>query len=111
MTTIKETKELLEFGFNLQDAIRTSNSDGKITIMDAPNFFPVLMAGVRGIGGIQLVGAELLDLEDAEKNELIEFARETFNLPDDQLEILIEDTIAFLLDAAKLASRWGSYRK
>jgi len=108
---IKETKELLEFGFKMQKAIVAAASDGKVDLTDAPLFFPPLMASVKAFGGIQGVSAELLNLDDVEKKELLDFARESFDLPDDQLEMLIEDTIAEILDLVKLGGRWARFRK
>ena len=108
---IKETKELLAVGFDFQDAFLTANEDGKITIADIPAFFPLFNSGRSGIGGINKVGAELLDLDEAENQELIDFAREKFDLPDDLLEILIEDTLEWVLNGVKLANRWADQRK
>ena len=108
---IQETKELLEFGFKLQQGIVNSLEDGKMTGMDLPSFFPAIMSSTKGIGGIQKVGAELMDLTEEEKQELLTFVREKFDLPDDQLEELIEDTLHELLDIYRLAIRWSSKLK
>jgi len=103
---INETKELLDFGFNLQGAFVGSLEDGKITLMDTPRFLKVLGSAGKAFGGIQKVGAELLDLSEAEHKELIDFARERFDLPDDVLELLIEDTLDQLLNNFRTAIRW-----
>ena len=108
---IKETKELLEFGFKLQGAIVDAAADGQVNLADAPLFFPPLMASVKAFGGIQGVSAELVNLDEVEKAELLDFVREKFDLPDDKLEMLIEDTIAATLDLVKLGGRWARFRK
>jgi len=108
---IKETKELLDFGFKLSGAIMDASADGTVNLTDAPLFFPPLMASVKAFGGIQGVSAELVDLDEVEKAELLDYVRGQFDLPDDQLEMLIEDTIALVLDLVKLGGRWAKYRK
>ena len=107
---IQETKELLEFGFNLQDAVTKSLSDGKINLLDAPKFLGVIRSAGSAFSGIQKIKAELADVSVSEKEELMAFARERFDLPNHQLEVLIEDTIEEVLDLYKLAVRWSDSR-
>lgn len=108
---IEETKELLEWGFAVQEAISGSLEDGKINLADAPRFFPALVKSAKGIGGINKVGAELLDLSPTEEVELLDFVRERFDLPDDRLELLIEDTLYQLLEIYRTSRRWADYRR
>lgn len=103
---IKETKELLEFGFALQKGIVASLEDKKISLTDFPNFMPAIVKSTSAFGGIQQVKAEMLDLSDEEKKELIEFARDKFDLDDDDLEKLIEDTLVVLIDLFEIALRY-----
>ncbi len=107
---IQETKELLEFGFNLQEAITKSLSDGKINLLDVPKFLGVIKTAGSAFSGINKIKAELADIAVSEKQELIEFARERFDLPNNQLEILIEDTLEEVLNIYKLATRWANSR-
>lgn len=107
-TGITETKELLDFGFDLQEAISSSLSDGKITLADAPTFFSTLMGSATAFGGIQKVTGELLDMDDTEKEELLSHVRSRFDLPDDVLEILIEDTIGSIMGLYQIALRWAN---
>ena len=104
--TLKETKELLEFGFALQEGIVKSLNDGKLNILDVPSFFKAALKAPAAIGGINLVGPELLDLQPEEKEALVVFAKEYIDLPDDELELLIEDTVEQVLNLYQLALRW-----
>ena len=111
MTGIKELKELLDFGFDMVDAIEKSLDDNKISLSDLPKFIPALTTSGKAFGGLQLVGAEIKDLDDDEMAELMAFARQRFDLPDDSLEFLIEDTLETVIQLYKLGLRWGSRRK
>lgn len=108
---IQETIELLEFGFNLQEAVTKSLSDGKINLLDAPRFLGVIKSAGSAFSGIQKIKSELADVSVSEKQELLAFARERFDLPDNELEILIEDTLEEVLDLYKLASRWADRKR
>lgn len=106
MQGINETKDLLNFGFKLIKGIQGAQEDGKFDWRDYDNFLPSVLAAPKAFGGINLVGLELADLDESEKAELMDFARQEFDLPNDKLEILIEDTLEFVLNGYKLAIRW-----
>lgn len=112
MYGITELKELLAFGFKLQKAILSSLEDGKVNVLlDAPKFLPALLAAPKAFGGINQVLKEIGDLTDAERAELVEYVSTEFDLADDQLEYLIEDTLEELLRLVKIAQRYAHLRK
>lgn len=112
MYGIQETKELLAFGFKLQKAITNSLEDGKINMLtDAPKYLSALLAAPKAFGGIGLVPKELADLTIEEKDEILAFAREEFELDNKQLEELIEDTLDVVLMNYKIAMRFAALRK
>lgn len=108
MIGIKETKELLEFGFAMQKAIAGALADDKINFMDAKHLLAIIKPAAQGLGGISRVKAELLDLDDDEQAELVAFAAERFDLENDELEKLIEDTMDQVLDLVQLSARYGA---
>lgn len=92
--TTKETIEFLDFAFDVADAVQASlNDDGKITLKDAPRFFGAIWKMPAAIGGLQEIPTELRDLEPEERAQVIAFAKKRFDLPDDELEVLIEATL------------------
>lgn len=112
MHGIKEIKELLSFGFKLQKAIMGSLDDGKINVVtDAPKFLSALLAAPKAFGGMNLILAEIKDLSEAEREELLTFVQEEFELADQNLEYLIEDTLDQLIGIFKLAQRYSALRK
>ena len=108
---IKETKELLGFGFSLQKTIAGAMSDGVINWKDLRYLVGLIKPAAQGLGGINKIKAEILDLDDQEKAELMDFARQEFDLDNDNLEHLIEDTLDQLLDLIKLSLRFSGNRK
>ena len=109
---VKELKELLAFGFKLQKAITGAYQDKKINWMDSFRFTPVLMSGPAAFNGLNFIDDEILDLSEPEKVELREFAREYYpSLIENELQILIEDTIVAVMDSYKLAMRWANREK
>lgn len=108
---MKELKEVLKLGIEIQKAMSDSLEDGKINLFDITEFIPVIMAAGKAIDGIGNVRNELKNLTLEQKAELKDYVKTEFDLPNDQLEILIEDTINVMLELYELTNRWVSYRK
>lgn len=109
---MKETTEMLDLVFKLTGALSSSLEDGKFQVItDAPKFIASAMAAPKAITGANLIPAELTSATEEDRQKLITFARERFDLPDDELEILIEDSLDEMLRLFRLAKRYASYRK
>ncbi len=108
---MKETKELLKLGIELQKALTDSLEDGKVNLLDLGEFIPVIAAAGKAIDGIGKVKAELSSMTPDQKAELKAYVSSEFDLSDDQLELLIEDTLNTLLEIYELTKRWSSFRK
>lgn len=100
---IKETKDVVRFGLSLGDALKRALEDGSINILDALKFLPVLKHLQEAIQGASKIPAELKDLDEAEKAELLAFFREEFDLSNDDLEAKIEAGLQVGLGLLQLA--------
>lgn len=110
--TTKETLEFLDFAFDTADAVQAAiNDDGKITLKDAPKFFGPLWKMPAAIGGLQEIPKELADLTPDERAEILAFAKRRFDLPDDELEVLIEQTLESGWEFAESIRALITYRK
>ena len=87
---IEQTKELLDFIFSLVEAIKKSTADGDFSWTDGLNFIEPLRKIAPAIDDIEDVIPEVMDLDDSEWSELIDFVQEKFDLDldqDDDLDI------------------------
>ena len=108
---IKETKEVLNFGFDLLEAIIKSLEDKKFSIVtDAPRFVPVIFSAAKAFSGIELVKEELKDITEEEQQELIAELKKRFDLKNDNVEILIEDVLDHVFLTVKLAKRFSALK-
>lgn len=109
---IKEIKELLAFGFKFQAAITGSLEDDKFNWMDTFRFTSPLLAASDAFNGLKLIDEEIQNLSESEKVELRNFAKTFYpNFDNNELQILIEDTVLSLLDTYNLARRWANRAK
>lgn len=91
----KETIEFLDFAFGLADATQKSlTADGKINLFDVPNYVAVSFKAPAAFAGIELVPKELASLSEEDRKEIITYFEQRFDLPNDELEVLIENTLA-----------------
>ncbi len=95
MAGIKETKEVLSFVFSLGKATASAVEDGDIGWSDAMKFIDPLKRLGPAIENIEDVLVELQDLDDEEFAELVQFAKDEFDLGDltDDIEVQVEEAL------------------
>lgn len=94
---IKESKEVLDFVLALGNAAGVSLSDGKIGLEDLSNFFGALTVAGPAFEGIQDVVKEFKDLDKEEAAELVTYVKEKFDIPQDDIEAMVEKGLAAAL--------------
>lgn len=111
-SNVEELKEILNFGFAVQEAVASSIADDdQITKGDLPHLFPVIPAALAAIEDAGNPWERYKALSDEEKAELREYALERFDLPDEELEALIRETIVEISGDLRVARKWAAYRK
>lgn len=109
---LKELHELLTFGLELTDAVVKTAADKKFKVLEIFNFtkvVPTISPAFEGLGNpLQRYRA----LMASEKEELFNALRTQFDIPNDQIELLVEDTIEAMMRLVELANRWkGIFEK
>lgn len=97
----KESEELIDWIFDLVDAVNASKADGKITLKDAPNFMKVAFNAPKAIGGINLVPKEFANLDEEELKRIHNKIKSRYDISDDKVEAYIENAILNALSLAK----------
>lgn len=90
---IEELKDVVRFGASFGNAIGNSLEDGSVGIGDIVHFIDPLMKVSAAISGIEQVPQELADLDPAEADELVALVVEDFDIPQDDAEVFVEDTL------------------
>lgn len=99
---IQETKDVVYAGLKIGEAI----SDG-VQIED----IGALTALPAAISGITDVPAELADMDEVEAEELKQFVKDNFDIPDDKLEEFIEEAVATAVQVYKLYVKFQTLRR
>lgn len=94
---IKESKELLTFLARLGNSIDKALEDNKITVSDASYLFDPIFAAKGAFEGVNLIPAELSDLDNDEALELVFTVKTELDLRDDQGEELTEEGLALAI--------------
>ena len=103
---IQETKEMVGFLISLGEGIAESLEDGKISLGDLGNFLDAAKAVLPAIGGVNQVGAELLDLTDEEKADLSDYIEEEFDLDNTQVEAILEEGLGIALEILQFVDKY-----
>ena len=110
-TRVKDIIEVLEFGFAMQKAIVDSASDGKWSLLDYTNFLSVIPKVGPAVENIAVVPKIIATATDVEKSEIMDYVRAKFELPDSDLEVLIEETLEQVLSIVSLGNRGSQFQK
>jgi hypothetical protein len=111
MENVKELRELLTLLFALQGAMVGALKDGKFSRFDLLQFWgivPLIKPAFEKLGNpIERYKALTLD----ERAELVEELKVGFDLPNDEVETLIEDSLTLAVANIELYKRWASLGK
>lgn len=110
--TINKPERILNMGITqLKEAVlsvcqfisagKEALEDGKITLSDIPLFITPLIGLPSAISGIEQVPAELADLDEAEKNELVAYIQDKLNLGE-KTEAIVGKAISVLYEMKSL---------
>jgi len=89
----KETKELIGFILSTANALTSALEDGKIDIKDALKFLAPLRKIKGAFEGIGKIPEEAKAMDQAQIRELAEYFAQEFDLPNDQIEAMIETSV------------------
>lgn len=86
-------KSLLKFGIGLGSAIENALKDGKFEPSDIIHFKDVLFSSPMVFSSINILNGGLGSIGDEDKKELEDFFVKEFDLSNDKLEIIIEESV------------------
>ena len=108
---LKELRELLAFAFELQDALRKMMEDKRITLVDVRHFIPLIFLIKPALEDMGNPLDRLKQLTAEEKLELVSYAKSRFDLSNEQLELLVQESIQEIAGDIAVAKKWIAFRR
>jgi hypothetical protein len=90
---IEETKELVKFVIEMGEAFDKAYVDKKIEATELGLLIAPLMQVGPAFEGIDKVGGEVKDLDEAEMAELVAYIKDELDLEADKIEAIIEKAL------------------
>ena len=106
---IEETKDVVRLAAKVGMAVYHAGKDGKWSWMDYIHFLPVLPHFGVAVENIDLVPMELGDLDSEELEELLEMARNEFDIGEGDLKEFVEncsDIGILVIRNIQIGSNW-----
>ena len=103
MASIEKLKVALKFAIGLTEGVIEALDDKKLTWLEIVGLSPKLIDLPGLIRDHEELWLELEDLAEAEREELLQYAKDEFDLNDDQLEGVIESALEVVTAIANLA--------
>jgi|NOAtaT_5_FD_contig_31_1891763_length_422_multi_3_in_0_out_0_1 hypothetical protein len=105
MAKTKELKDVLSFLCALANTIAEVSEDGKLSKTEALSLLPLLYKVPSAIEGIGEIPDEIADFSQEDIEELAQFVKNELDIPQDKIEIAIEDGIDLCLRLYALAQK------
>lgn len=101
---IKEVKEVASFICEAVNGVDKSMADGKVSLGDAMNVVPAMLALPAAIGGIKSIPAELKDFDPAEAEEFKAHVAAKLDLSNDAAEAVAEEVMGVIAQLGAAAA-------
>ena len=101
MSEVKETREVLDFSLSTAMTIDETLQDG-FQWTDLFQYISPLSKLPKALVGIEKVPAELDQMDEEGRGELISFVKDLYNIKDDQAEEIVEQGIRTGIELGKL---------
>ena len=93
----KELGEVLKFVCALASSVGEAAKDGEMSLGDAAHLIPLLYKLPAAAEGMGEIPAEAKDLSQDEIDALIKMIKEELDLPQDKIEMAVEDALDICL--------------
>ena len=90
---IEETKDVLDFMFSFIDAVGKAKEDGEMSWSDARHFIDPVKKLFEAVEDIEEVLPEIVDLDESEYDELVEYVREKWDYDEENLDWVVDTAI------------------
>lgn len=94
--SFEQTKQMLDAAIALGQGFEKSLADGKLSLLDIPNFIAFFTVLIPAIEGAEEIPYEFATSDPEQLEELKQYLKTKLDLEDDQLESFIEDAFDVL---------------
>lgn len=110
MLGIENVKKLVKFSCDVTKEVAVAMADGKFDWTESFGFFDEIMAIPGVVKSFPEVGKELSELTVEERGELNSYIQSEFDIPNDKVELFIENSLSFVLSAVALVEQWKALK-
>lgn len=110
MYGIENLKKMVKFACDFTKQISEALKDGKFQWTDALGFIDEA-AQLPGVAkSFPAIKQELAELDSTERAELYDYIVSEFDIPNDAVEVLVENSLSFAVSAVALFEQWKALK-
>jgi hypothetical protein len=99
-------KKLIDFSLGLAEKLAEDLKDKKISIAELVGFLPELIQIPGIVKSFPDIAAEFKDLDATERQELVDYFAEKFDIPDDKIEAFVENALSQAVSLISLVQQF-----
>lgn len=108
---IENLKRLILFACDFTKQMATALEDGKFGWQDSFGFIDEVAQIPALAKSFNAIKLELSELSPEERQELYDYLKTEFDIPNDAVEVMIENSLSFAISAIGLFEQWKSIKK
>ena len=101
----KEITDIMEVGYELEEAINKTLEDDKFNWAEIVNFYPVVREIPEAVKGFATIPDSFKDLTDEDRDYFVEHFVTNFDIPDDLVEEFVEMLFEWVLQTIVLVQK------
>lgn len=107
---VENLKKLIKFSCDFTEQITEALSDGKFSWVESFGFVDEVMQIPGVVKSFPAIKQELGELSNEERQELYDYLKEEFDIPNDRLEVFIENSLSLAIAAVALVEQWKAIK-
>lgn len=108
---VENLKKLIKFSCDFTEQIADALSDGKFSWTESFGFVDEVMQIPGVVKSFPAIKQELSELSPEERQELYDYLKEEFDIPNDKVELFIENSLSLAIAAVALVEQWKALKK
>lgn len=110
MYGIENLKKLVKFACGLTKQISVAMEDGKFTFNESFGFIDEILEIPGVVKSFPAIKDEITELSPEERQELYDYIKAEFDIPNDRIEVFVENSLLFAISAVVLVEQFKALK-
>lgn len=108
---VENLKKFVKFACGFTEQVAEVLEDGKVQLLELPKFLDEVLEIPGLVKSWEAVKKELSELSPEERQEVYDYLKDEFDIPNDRVELAIEHSISWVMNTLALYEMFKAMKK